>query len=240
MIYLERIFNNIKLSYPTIKLIKNASKINYNINFIIAGLNLAYLGYYGLGKIEINNDTFHWPDGIFKNRFFDKKIPKSAGRNFFSSLVFSNSIKNIYILGELSEKTILYLKNKFIGKNLIHIDLPYDTSEKIFKKIEHIRYSKNDIVILTLPTPKQEQVANLIAKSNEYYKIFCLGGALAMLSGTEKPVPLYLDRLGLEFMWRIKNDPYRRTVRLFTTFISYILNEFRGKYRSLKTETYFE
>ena len=46
----------------------------------------------------------------------------------------------------------------------------------------------------------------------------CLGGALNIASGHEIPVPKFLENLGLEFFWRLKTDPLRRSIRLIKSF----------------------
>ena len=51
----------------------------------------------------------------------------------------------------------------------------------------------------------------------------CLGGALNIASGYESPVPNLLEDLGLEFFWRLRTDPIRRTLRLFKSFFKAII-----------------
>ena len=77
-------------------------------------------------------------------------------------------------------------------------------------------------MIITLPTPKQEIAAKEIYYQNPKLRILCLGGALNIASGHEKPVPKLLENLGLEFFWRLKTDPLRRSIRLFKSFFSAI------------------
>ena len=48
---------------------------------------------------------------------------------------------------------------------------------------------------LTLPTPKQEQVASYYHKINENLKIVCIGGGLAIAAGETKKFPSYLTIL---------------------------------------------
>ena len=95
--------------------------------------------------------------------------------------------------------------------------------------------SSEDLIILTLPTPKQEQLAMLISLYRQNYKILCIGGALSMIVGDEKPVPEHLENVwGAEALWRLKRDTYRRTMRLFKTFYYYILGEIFGRFRNIK------
>ena len=48
--------------------------------------------------------------------------------------------------------------------------------------------------------------------------ILCLGGALNIVSGYEKAVPNFFEYMGLEFLWRLKTDPIRRSIRLVKSF----------------------
>ena len=54
-------------------------------------------------------------------------------------------------------------------------------------------------------------------------KIGGFNGMVRVPSGHEKPVPYLLDSLGLEFFWRLKTDPIRRSIRLFTSFYCWII-----------------
>ena len=110
--------------------------------------------------------------------------------------------------------------------------MPYKKAEELFKFVPNI--NKDEICILTLPTPKQEIVANYIAHQFENYKIVCIGGGLSMLSGDEKPVPKILDKIGLEAFWRLRFDTKRRTIRLIGSFFGYLKLELKGYFASLK------
>ena len=90
---------------------------------------------------------------------------------------------------------------------------------------------------MTLPTPKQEQVAEYISQNQSTYKILCIGGALNMLTGHEKPCPKILENYGLETIWRLRTDTYRRGSRLIRTLILFFYyGFFRGKLKNLKAD----
>ena len=63
-----------------------------------------------------------------------------------------------------------------------------------------------------MPTPKQEELAYSLAEKNSNFKIICIGGSIAIASGEEKPVPKIIQNY--EFLWRLKNDFFRRIIRL--------------------------
>ena len=210
-----------------IKLISSTGKIDFKKNFILSGLNLAFLAYYSTNKIIKNKNLINWPDGIFCKRF-GANIKKIAGRTLIRNLKLPVEIKKIHIIGNLENKSLDWLK-KLYGINVVHTILPYGKLETL-KKLLPIT-NENELCVLTLPTPKQEQCANIIANKSINYKIICIGGAINMASGVEREIPSLLDTLGLEFLWRLKNDPLRRLKRLIETFFIYLYQEAKGRFK---------
>ena len=96
----------------------------------------------------------------------------------------------------------------------------------------------NEVIFLTLPTPKQEVIANELANSNENYTIFCVGGALNMLAGDEPEPPGGIIENNFEFLWRLKFDTKRRIVRLFKSMFYYLLGEISWEYKKYDWDIY--
>ena len=233
---LESLVSNFNKAYDSlekIKLIKSASYIPYDKNFSLSGLNLAFLGYLNSKAIKLHNHLLNWPDGIFKSRFYGSEYPKVSGLNIINKLKVPSTIKNIYVLGKLTEKSKNFLLNKFSNFKLIHISLPYSSIKNIYKFCPK-NFTNQDLIFCTLPTPKQEQLAEFIIKNNKYFKIICIGGAIGMASGDERPVPLILDKLNLEFLWRLRTDTKRRIYRLIYSFYFYMLGELTFRYNRIK------
>ena len=208
---------------------------NRKEGFILSGLNLAFIGF--ISKIEPDRSFRLWADGIF-SKIFTKKVKKFAGREILNNLE-NWCKKEVVLVGNLNEKTKNFFKRKKI-KIVKYLELPIGSSETIKKKLRKTSFKKikkYTAVIITLPTPKQEIVAKEIYYQNSKLKILCLGGALNIASGYETPVPKFLEKLGLEFFWRLKTDPIRRSIRLIKSFCSaifYILfyrNEYAFKKR---------
>ena len=70
-----------------------------------------------------------------------------------------------------------------------------------------LNFKDESIIIINISSPKQEILAN----NNGYQPgkklyILCLGGGIAMASGEEKSVPNFLDRLNLEWLWRLRTN----------------------------------
>ena len=186
--------------------------------FILSGLNLAFIGF--IGKIDPDRSFKLWPDGVF-SKLFTKKINKFAGREILNCLEYWCK-KEIILVGNLNQDAINFFKRKKI-KISKYIELPMGSVKLIknaLNKNNLKNIKENTAVIITLPTPKQEILAKEIYYQNPKLKILCLGGALNIASGYEKSVPKFLERLGLEFFWRLRTDPLRRSIRLITSFFS--------------------
>ena len=98
-----------------------------------------------------------------------------------------------------------------------NIKLPYGPIEVLKKK--KIKIPSNTLTFITLPTPKQEQIAMNLTKYNANYQIICIGASLAIVSGEEKEVPNILK--SYEFLWRLRTDTVRRLIRLIETIFYY-------------------
>jgi len=194
---------------------------NKKDGFILSGLNLAFIGF--IFKIEPDRNFKLWPDGIF-SKLFAKKIDKFAGRDILNCLQ-DWCKKELVIVGNLNNHSKSFFKRKKI-KITKYLKLPigsFEIIKKALRKNYFKKVKKNSVVIITLPTPKQEQVAKEIYYQNPKLKILCLGGALNIASGHEKAVPKLVENLGLEFFWRLKTDPIRRSIRLIISCCSALI-----------------
>ena len=214
-----------KYTHDAFKIIKKVDGIPFNENFILSGLNLAFLGYHFKGDIKLHKDLYHWPDGIFAKTVFNN-IDKMAGRELMSKIKLPNYINKIFVYGNLSERNKNYLIKRF-NLPVTHNELPYGNVKLILNSIT-CKIPKNSVVFLTLPTPKQEQIALELAKINYNYKIFCIGASISLSSGEEKPVPKSLENF--EFLWRLRSDTLRRIFRITESLFNFV----KGKYFTKK------
>ena len=76
-------------------------------------------------------------------------------------------------------------------------------------------------------------MAEYLAKKNKNFKIICIGASLNLISNFEKPVPLFLYKLNLEWLWRLKTDPKRRIIRIIQSYFFYLKSYFKGIYVNL-------
>ena len=204
-----------------INILNNIRSINFKENFVLSALNLAFLGYFASYKINNFKELITWPDGIF-SKLYGHSIKKIPGREIIRRLKLPKEIKEIVILGNISPRSLKYLKKRF-KLPVQHRPLPYLDAEGL-KKITNFKTRKNQLIFVTLPTPKQEIIAKKLASINKCYFIICIGASINIASGEEQEVPKYFK--SFEFLWRLKYETSRRVKRLIESFFYYIVGRF--------------
>ena len=215
----------IKLNNETFNILKNINKIPFEKNFILSGMNLAFLGYYSKGEVFPFKNLYHWPDGIFVKNL-SSEIKKIPGRKIVENVNIPDDIRKIIVLGNCKEKSLFFLKKKYFDKEIEIIDLPYGSAKYIIDNC-NIKLDRTTLVYITLPTPKQEQLAYHLARNNDVYKIICIGASIMIAAGDEKVVPRFLENF--EFIWRLRTDTFRRSKRLIESFANFFIGKFITK-----------
>jgi glycosyltransferase len=214
-----------------IKVLTTSNTIPYKKNFILSGLNMAFLGSFVQQKLYLHQNIIHWIDGYIGSLFINRKYEKIAGRNLFRNLKIPPFIKRIIFVGNISNQG-LKIVEKILLKKILNIKVPYADPYAIYKKLPILR--KDDLVFLLFSTPKQEQVAQYLLQFNIYCKTICIGGAINILSKQEMEVPQLFDKLNLEWLWRLHNNTLKRFIRLLETAFFY--NIYKIHLKSIKFE----
>ena len=212
-------FDKDELFKNNFNVIDDFKKIPFKKNFILSAMNLAFMGYYVANRVYPHKNLYHWVDGVWAQKYTN--LNKKPGRELLKNLTIPKEIKNIFIIGNISRKSENYLIKK-TKKKIIKQKLPYAEIETL-KKIK-IKIPDKSLTFITLPTPKQEQLAYEIAKNNKRYKIICIGASISIVSGEEKPVPKSLKNF--EFIWRLRTDTARRSLRILETFYYFLKGKF--------------
>lgn len=219
------------LSDKSLKVILNIKDLNLSKNFILSALNLAFLGSFSKGLIKLSPDLISWPDGIF-SKIYDSTIKKIPGRKLLEDLKIDYKIiKEILVIGNISDVGKNYLKKKY-NLPVIVKKMPFGNAKYIINKI-NFKLRKNQLVFITLPTPKQEQIADYLKTTNKDFKIICIGGSINIASGEEIKVPDFLNNF--EFLWRLRYETKRRISRLIQTSFQVLFDKiYFKKLKNLK------
>lgn len=137
------------------------------------------------------------------------------GTDFFRFAIRTESGANgHFLIGSTPETLDLIIKNsKFInpnfqvkGKLSPEIAKNFETSYPEWQK--QIEKSGANLIWIGLGSPKQDFVAADL--STRYgYKTFAIGAAFDFLGGTKKEAPIILQKLSLEWLFRLVMEPKR-------------------------------
>ncbi len=114
--------------------------------------------------------------------------------------------KTIYLIGN----QIGLLKKK-LGLNFPHLRIRgYDLKNKLLNNLiiedinKDIKRQKIDIVLIGIGSPNQHYLAYSLKIKKP---IVCIGAAFDFISGVKKQAPRWMGEMGLEWFWRMLNEP---------------------------------
>ena len=179
-----------------------------------------------------------WPIALAAKISSNLKISRVTGSDLLPKL-FSKLSSNIRI-GIIGGKDSVQIRNKLESKfPFLNIQI-IDTSEwsistyDIRRLREMVQYNALSIVLLCLGHPKQE----LLAKALKDYDwvgsrpdwIMCMGASVDFLSEEQKRAPKLLQKVGLEWLYRLLSNPSKLGKRYLNAIIpsfKLILKSFR-------------
>lgn len=154
------------------------------------------------------------PLAIFLN-LFREPIFQVRGTDLFRETIrISNSRDTHFILGSSPESLIriqqavvaINPKINVVGTSSIYFDP--NTNIGLSEIIDQLMLLKPSVVWVGFGSPKQDFLAKLLA--NEIFaNVVCVGAALDFVSGVKKEAPLFLQKLSLEWLFRLFSEPQR-------------------------------
>jgi len=153
-----------------------------------------------------------------------KKQQRVSGMDFTPSLLEKANEKDlsVFIYGS-TEAVIMAMKEKIVA-NFSRIQFagaispPFrpPTEDEVKNDIEKINRSGAHIVLVSLGCPKQEKwMAENSDKINAV--LLGIGGALPVVAGIQKRAPKWMQNMGLEWFYRLLQQPGRLFTRYFYT-----------------------
>lgn len=128
----------------------------------------------------------------------------------------------IFLLGgkeSVLEKATSEIKSRYSSIRIVDTYAPPMGFEDDMKQTEYIderiKASKPDILIVFLGCPKQEK---FIANNKDKYQVpisFTMGGCVDFIAGSVKRAPIWMQRAGLEWLFRFVQEPKRLFKRYF-------------------------
>ena len=190
---------------------------------------------------KINSFDIRVPDGfpvakassiLYKNN--QKRVD---GYNIFHETIKKGLESNLshYFFGS-NEETIKKLKSSLLGKypniNILGHRCPPILNFKDLTNqdlISDLKEKNADIVWVSLGFPKQEEFIDLLLKNNNINSNFAgVGAVFEWSAGTKIKAPEFIANIGLEWIFRLVQEPRRLFKRYFVDnflFIIYIIKQ---------------
>jgi N-acetylglucosaminyldiphosphoundecaprenol N-acetyl-beta-D-mannosaminyltransferase len=181
----------------------------------------------------INNAGLVTPDGIpltWALKFlYGIKQERVAGMDLLPDLLIAAEKKKIPIAFYGGTEEMLNITKEYFEKtypNMIVANMyspPFRplTAEEEIKVIEMLNDSGARLIFVVLGCPKQEKwMASMEGKINAV--LIGIGGALPVLVGIQKRAPVWMQKKGLEWFYRLSQEPGRLFMRYLVTNFLFI------------------
>ena len=190
---------------------------------------------------KINSFDIKVPDGFpvakASSILYKNKQERVDGYNIFHKTIEKGLENNLshYFFGsdeEIINKLKSKLKKKYPNLNILGYTCPPLLNYEDLTKDEYIRdlkEKKPDVVWVSLGFPKQEEFIDLLLKNNNIESnIAGIGAVFEWTAGTKIKAPEILANIGLEWIFRLLQEPKRLFKRYFVDnflFIIYIIKQ---------------
>lgn len=168
-----------------------------------------------------------------------KDMERCYGPDFFKDLVTSSSGKpiNHFLCGGqpgVAEQLKTACQVSFNNCNIQGTYTPpfrWMTDLELETLGNTINSLNIDIVWIGISTPKQELLANRLRKFTNVHFIVTVGAAFDFHTGRVKQAPKWIQRNGLEWLFRLIQEPRRLYKRYFTIVPLFIYYNFKELFR---------
>ncbi|MGN7612538.1 WecB/TagA/CpsF family glycosyltransferase [Magnetococcales bacterium HHB-1] len=175
---------------------------------------------------------------VFGGRFLNLDIPERvAGIDLFSRLIqmAETHKKSVYLLGarqEVVSETVKRLQQKHPNLYIAgyHHGYFWDDEEKM---VEKIRQSGAVMLFVAITSPKKERFIAQWKEQLGVHFVMGVGGTFDVIAGKTKRAPQWMQRYGLEWFYRIVQEPKRMWRRYLYTNTRFLWLLIQAKVKQL-------
>ena len=171
---------------------------------------------------------------IMASRYLGKPLPERvAGIDLMQRLVKLSNEKgySIYLLGskqEVVEETARVLKKRYHKLNIAGIHNGYFKEEDWPIISEELKMVNPDFVFVGITSPLKEYLIEFLQNKGNDSVFMGVGGSFDVLSGNIHRAPNWMQKSGMEWLFRVIQEPRRLFKRYFVgnlIFIKSVLKE---------------
>lgn len=147
----------------------------------------------------------------------------------------------VYFLGaqqDVVEQVAEHVRRQYPGVRIAGCRNGYFSAAEEAEVAEAIRASRADILLVAVPTPKKENFLHQWRAVMDVPVCHGVGGSFDVVVGVTKRAPLWMQRAGMEWFYRVLQEPRRMWKRYLVTntaFLALALKEIaQARFRRLR------
>jgi N-acetylglucosaminyldiphosphoundecaprenol N-acetyl-beta-D-mannosaminyltransferase len=182
----------------------------------------------------ISKASFSIPDGVGIVKLLKKKgieTERCPGIDTMKYLLELSQISNyrIFLLGSEEDvvKRAAQTIEKMFNVNIVGFHHGYFDINAEGEVVQKINDSKTDLLFVGMGIPKQESFIFRNYETLEAKLMMGVGGSFDVFAGITKRAPLFFQKLGLEWLYRMFEEPHR--FKKLPDLFKFYMNLYRNK-----------
>lgn len=178
---------------------------------------------------------------ILASRFLGKPLPERvAGIDLMQKLVALSEEKgySVYLLGAkqcVVDRTAEVLLDKHPKLKIVGIHNGY-FKEKDWESIsEELKMKNPDLVFVGITSPMKEYLVEYLQNEGNIAVFMGVGGSFDVISGKIKRAPLWMQKINLEWLFRLIQEPRRLFKRYFVGNLTFTWMVIKEKVRNVQS-----
>jgi N-acetylglucosaminyldiphosphoundecaprenol N-acetyl-beta-D-mannosaminyltransferase len=175
---------------------------------------------------SLDEVTFTVADGapvVWLSRLCGCALPERvAGIDIMNALLARADRQGygVYFLGaqrDVVERVVEHVRGQYPGVRIAGYRDGYFSRDQEGTVAETIRASRADILLVAVPTPQKENFLRQWRKRIDVPVCHGVGGSFDVVAGITRRAPRWMQKLGLEWLYRVMQEPRRMWKRYLVT-----------------------
>jgi N-acetylglucosaminyldiphosphoundecaprenol N-acetyl-beta-D-mannosaminyltransferase len=171
---------------------------------------------------------------VWAGRLLGVGLPERvAGIDLMQRLLAAADLEGyrVYVLGarrEVLETALARLRERFPNLTIAGARDGYYADSEVGEVCEQIREARPDILFIAMSSPRKEHFLGEHGESLGVPFAMGVGGSIDVLAGLARRAPRPIQRIGMEWAYRLAQEPRRLASRYFRTNGRFALMVLRG------------
>jgi N-acetylglucosaminyldiphosphoundecaprenol N-acetyl-beta-D-mannosaminyltransferase len=158
---------------------------------------------------------------VWASRLLGKRLKERvAGVDLMERVITLAQVKGyrVFLLGarqEVLDEVLRRYRDRYPGLHVVGSHNGYWSPERERDVVADIRSSRPDLLFVAMSSPRKEVFMDLHSAEMHVPFMMGVGGSFDVIAGTSKRAPAWMRSVGLEWTWRVLQEPARMWKRYF-------------------------